>query len=65
MDFENLKKEELKAISHKSNSMEFKKGQYALAHDLYRELFTKYIIDKLELNKLDYKLFNVKKGEIY
>ena len=47
MDFENLKKEELKAISHKSNSMEFKKGQYALAHDLYRELFTKYIIDKL------------------
>lgn len=58
LDFENLKKEELKAISHKLNSMELKKGQYALAHDLYRELFTKYIIDKLELNKYDEELAN-------
>lgn len=66
MNFKKLKEEELKTIFPNSGTIDLQtmnekeKKQYVLVYNLYRKIFTKYIIDTLELKKYDNELRNSK-----
>ena len=64
MYLKKLKEDELETIFPNSGTINLKKmkeeekKQYILAYNLYRKLFTEYVVDKLELKKYDNKIVN-------